>query len=75
MKLQGNSLRRLVERYEEKYPDQFPKNKDFKEYKDTIATHKEMMKKRIQRLKNFIEEFAGDKTKLFLSLPVLSASG
>ena len=54
-RLQGDSLRRLVERYEEKFPDQFPKNKDSKSYRETKKRHREMMKKRLQRFKSFLK--------------------
>lgn len=55
MKLQGDSLKRLVERYEERHPSEFPKNKDSKKYKETKRRHREMMKKRVQRLENFLK--------------------
>jgi tRNA A37 methylthiotransferase MiaB len=54
MKWQGDSLKRLVEKYEEKHPSEFSSNKNSKAYKQTKATHREMMKKRLQRLKDFL---------------------
>jgi len=56
MKLQGDSLKRLVEKYEEKHPSEFPTDKNSKAYKQTKATHREMMKKRLQRLKDFVRK-------------------
>lgn len=61
MKLQGNSYKRLVERYEEKYPDQFPKNKSSKSYRETIKKQTAMMKKRIQRLQDVLGTLGRDK--------------
>ena len=55
MQLQGDSLKRLVERYEEKHPSEFPQDKASKEYKETVQRHIEMMKKRIQRVKDFLK--------------------
>lgn len=56
MKKQGNSIRRLVERYEEKHPSEFPTDKNSKAYKQTKAKHREMMKKRVQKLEDFLHK-------------------
>lgn len=56
MKMQGNSLKRLVEKYEERHPSEFPSDKNSKAYKQTKVTHREMMKKRLQRLKDFLKK-------------------
>jgi len=61
MKLQGKSLKYMVERYADKYPDQFPKNKDTKAYDDAVTKHKATMKKNIQRLQDALDLMIGDK--------------
>jgi uncharacterized protein YktB (UPF0637 family) len=62
MKLQGNSLKRLVERYQEKHPSEFPAKKNSKEYRKTVENQKDMMEKRLGRLIGVIEQFDRDKT-------------
>ena len=61
LKLQGNSLKRLVERYEEKHPDQFPKNKSSKAYRAAVNRHKDMMKKRLESLRDVLHKLGREK--------------
>lgn len=56
MRLQGKSLKYMVEIYAERYPDQFPKNRDSKAYRQAVKTHKATIKKNIQRLQNTIDK-------------------
>lgn len=61
MKLEGNSLKRLVERYQEKHPSEFPQDRTSKAYRKAIDKHKDMMEKRLIRLKDLIKKISGDK--------------
>jgi hypothetical protein len=55
MELQGDSLERRVERYEEKYPNEFPPDKDSEEYKIFKRKIRGNMKKQLYRLKKFLK--------------------
>ena len=61
MKFQGDSLNRLVERYREKHPSEFPTDTSSPEYKHAVKKHVDMMEKRLDRLKDLIEKIGGDK--------------
>ena len=62
MNLQGDSIKRLVERYKELHPTEFPTDTSSPEYKKAIQNHVDMMEKRLARLHNILEDIAGDKT-------------
>jgi len=59
LKLSGKSLKYIVEEYELRNPDQFPSEK--KAHRKAVRKHIELMKKRLQRLQNKIDEMFGDK--------------
>ncbi len=61
MRLQGKSLNDMVELYIDKYPDQFPKNRDSTAYRNAVKKHKATLKKNIQRLQNTLDSMLGDK--------------
>jgi hypothetical protein len=61
MKLQGNSLKNLVETYRDRHLSEFPKNRSSKTYQKAIEKQTELMKKRIQRLQDVIDKMGGDK--------------
>lgn len=61
MKFQGDSLKRLVERYKEKHPSEFPTDTTSPEYKKTIKRHIDMMEKRLDRLNDLLKKIARDK--------------
>jgi hypothetical protein len=62
MKFQGDSLKRLVERYKEKHPSEFPIDTTSPEYKKAIKNHVDMMEKRLNRLNDLLKKIARDKT-------------
>jgi hypothetical protein len=61
MSLQGNSLKRLVERYKEKHPSEFPDDTSSKEYRKAVSNQVDKIEKRLDRLEELIEKIAGDK--------------
>lgn len=61
MRLQGKSLKYMVERYADRYPDQFPKNRDSETYRKAVKKHKATIKKNIQRLQDALDLMLGDK--------------
>ena len=61
MKLRGKSIRYMVEIYAERHPSEFPKIKNSDEYRQAVSTHRERIKKNIQRLQETINELLGDK--------------
>jgi hypothetical protein len=61
MQLQGDSLKRLVEKYKDNHPSEFPTDTSSKEYRHSVEKHKDMMEKRINRLLSLLEKLARDK--------------
>jgi hypothetical protein len=62
MKLQGDSVKRLVERYKDLHPSEFPTDTSSPEYKRAIQNHVDMMEKRLARLQEVLVDIARDKT-------------
>jgi hypothetical protein len=60
MKLAGMPIKDIVDVYIQRHRSEFPNDEFSKEYRATKRKHEEMMKKRIQRLQNTINEILGD---------------
>jgi hypothetical protein len=62
MKLAGMPIKDIVDVYIQRHRSEFPIDESSKEYRSTKRRHEEMMKKRIQRLQNTIDEILEDNT-------------
>lgn len=60
MQLQGDSLKRLVERYRDKHPSEFPVDHTSPEFRESVAKHVDMMEKRLKRLQDVMHKLARD---------------
>ena len=61
MRMSGKSMKDIVDVDMSLHPSNYPFDKTSKSYRASIETRKDMLKKRLKRLKDFILEMSGDK--------------